>query len=429
KEINITKIVLHNGTIAYDYTKALEQSAAPLPFSVFSGNAGSGFSWFGFAAHDPRQNLNGTTFPATGTIADADWKPLTPSNIDDPTAIFSFVLNAGNYEGKPNAENSSNGGGDNTDTPDTTTGVADTETGLTDPVNLSTAFIRNAPMESPWELGFIHRGAKWQTINLKKHDRDKAIKVISIGGVDYIPGGGLYADGDANILDQIKMTADAESPQKISIKSPAVEVFEALFSKVKYGCDIDDTDMNVMSMAGINPTTEADLSGDELDAADATAITTIGNNIINKYKVAADVNMRTRSSVVDKLLLPMTSPAITADTDAEQEELIGKIINLTKIGSQGAAGGSGRFTIIVLAQTIKDVGGDSVDISMTKISADETTTQTKTDCRIGTFDAVIDLTNPERSVYFDEITSQQKIMITGTDTSTGIKITSFQYID
>ena len=34
--------------------------------------------------------------------------------------------------------------------------------------HISTAFIRNAPMRSPWELGLIHRAVPWQTINLKK---------------------------------------------------------------------------------------------------------------------------------------------------------------------------------------------------------------------------------------------------------------------
>ena len=38
-------------------------------------------------------------------------------------------------------------------------------------------------------------------------------------------------------------------------------------------------------------------------------------------------------------------------TDAEQEELIGKFINLT------TAGTSNNLTLIAVAQTIKDVGG------------------------------------------------------------------------
>lgn len=37
----------------------------------------------------------------------------------------------------------------------------------TDSKHLSTAYIRNAPMQSLWELGVIHRGAAWQTLNLK----------------------------------------------------------------------------------------------------------------------------------------------------------------------------------------------------------------------------------------------------------------------
>ena len=194
ESFEITKVVLHDGTTAYDYTKTLTNASPvysgtyPYPYSVFSSATDPEQSaWFGFAVHDPRQNLNS-----------GDWKHLTPSvsdyaasGDDHPSNTFSLT-GTNPYYGAPNAENSTHGGGGDTDKP---TVGPDLETGITDPANcnLSTAYIRNAPMESPWELGFIHRGAKWQTINLKTYDSAKAITSITIGSNKYLAGGGLYS--------------------------------------------------------------------------------------------------------------------------------------------------------------------------------------------------------------------------------------------
>jgi hypothetical protein len=127
----------------------------------------------------------------------------------------------------------------------------------------------------------------------------------------------------------------------------------------------------------------------------------------------------------------MTSLGIVAATDAAQEELIGKVVNLTKVDVQGnsqVTTSINGFTIIVLAQTIKDVGGAGVDISMTKYAPDGTTDETKTDCRIGTFDAVT-TADPNASVYFDEITAEQKIMVKGRMVNGEVIIKSFQYLE
>ena len=58
--------------------------------------------------------------------------------------------------------------------------------------SFSTAYIRNAPMQSLWELGAIHRGAPYQTINLKKYNTDETPD-------------GKYSGGDAAILDYVKI--------------------------------------------------------------------------------------------------------------------------------------------------------------------------------------------------------------------------------
>jgi hypothetical protein len=411
KEVIISKVVLYkkDNSAGYDYVKELDKGSSIT--SLYNGNSGTNYCWYGWAAHDPRQNFN-----------KGDWKYTGEDASNDATQVLSLTGPAP-YTGNANALNPV---GVKTTSPSAVADYFDKETG-DDPSDgkLSTAFIRNDPMESPWELGFIHRGYMWQTINLKKHDKDKAIKFINVGTSpnikQYIPGGGEYASGDANILDQIKMTAAPKSPQRISLRSSTLAVFQALLSKIRLGCAIDSASMSVKTIAGIDPATgtieagTVELTSSEIDA--------IGNNIINKYRSANIEDMQTRSSVVDKLLLPMSSPAINALTDAEQEELISKIINLTKISSQGAGGSSGRFTILILAQTIKDFGTTS-GIPITKASLDGSETATK-NCKIGVFDADF-----AKNIYFDEITSEQKILVTAKDTTTGgIELISFQYID
>ena len=89
------------------------------------------------------------------------------------------------------------------------------------------------------------------------------------------------------------------------------------------------------------------------------------------------------------------------------------------------------FTVIVLAQTIKDIGGTSVNpISISKYS-DNGVLQTKAACEIGKFDAHIDGSGDSKdNVYFDEITAEQKIQVECIRNINGtITITSFQYID
>ncbi len=400
--LSITKVVLHNGTTAYDYTKTLSKNL-PSPVTVFSGDNSSSedSKWFGFAVHDPRQNLN-----------EDDWLLLTTESgsTSDPSTVFSLT-GSGPYYGAANAGN--NVAANCTDAPNAGGTEMDFET-VTDPANgnISTAYIRNAPIESPWELGFIHRGAKWQTINIKTYDKIKAIQVVDINnGTDtrqYIPGGGLYSAGDANILDQIKMTEKAESPQKINLKSRNINTLAVLFRKIRVGSVIArDTNLYVVpashmtleSMAGLNPLkddldTTNEITGDPNNSSD----TGIVGAIISKYETAADDEILTRASVVDQLVG-------TGVADAAAEELIGKTINLTKI-----SGNVDGFYVVVLAQSIKDVGGtggSSINISRYSNNG----YLGSTSCKIGRFDVYIDGGGDYRdNIYFDEITGEQKIM-------------------
>jgi len=402
-EVKIKRVVLRPvGGSGYDYVKTLTKTST---LEILNGN-GTGRGWYCWAVHDPRQNLNS-----------GDWKELDP-----PVATAGDTPGSAFSTGVGTAANFTIAGPNPTEAPTTGDGLTADKESATDPANgsLSTAFIRNAPMESPWELGFIHRGVRWQTVNLKIYDTNKAFQVVDIGGKNYIPGGGAYASGDANILDQIKMTEKAESPQKINLKSQKIEVFEALFAKIKYGCVFDST-MSVNSMAGLAP-----LSGTELTGAQTTFF---GNKIINKYNTITNPDeRRTRASAVNTLLLPELAavPAIAADTDAKQEELIGKVINLTEIGGKVSG-----FTIVILAQMIKDIGGSAGNpINISKYS-DDTTASNNRNCEISTFDADInDINDSKKNIYYDEITAEQKIIVKGCRTNDGSTIiTSFQYVD
>ena len=423
-DVTIDKVILHNYTSsdAYDYVQALALTPDFIAFPD-SSSAGEQTSWFGFAVHDPRQNLNV-----------GDWQALDPfvaatvAGDDNPSKTFSVVVGNPPYRCSPNSENNlAANGGSGGDTEAPTVGP-DPET-ATDPANggLSTAYIRNDTMESPWELGFIHRGAKWETLNLKKYDSSKAIKTFTIGSNSYIAGGGLYADGDANILDQIKMTANAESSQKINLSSQVDETFDALFYKVKLGCDIVRSStpanhMTVKSMAGL----AAPPTGTEIDITTVapTVYTAMRATIKTKFASPDTTTFTnlTRASVVDKLVLP-----VGATTDAAKEELIGKIINLTKVGKQ-----SGDFAIIVLSQTINDIGGPGgTSIAVYKVPVDGSAALPVT-CTIGTFDIATgsDSATWTDDAYGDEITGEQKIMVKLNSSDSGtITIKSFQYID
>lgn len=434
-DIKINKAVLFRDNSfggdadCYDYVKSLEDTTAVTLFDkVVHGNSVDYLT--GWAAHDARQNLNGT---ATAPDGSQDWKFLGGQKVDlnNPHQVFSYEYSWPYYVGKPNCQNSTYGIGVDTDKPSDGDGInTDMETGVTDSADhgVSTAHIRNEPMKSPWELGFIHRGKKWQTINLKVYDTSKAYQVTKIPattGKDYILGGGLYSSGDANILDQIKMSSETETLQKIALDTknddPSFTLM-ALLSWVYYGCTID-SNMTDNSLAK---------TGTKLNYK-STDVNTLCSAIKTFYDNSANPENRlTRASVVSQLLLSTTStPDLTSPTDAQQEELIGKVVNLTKI-----AGTDGDFTIIILAQTIKDVGGDGSDIDIARTSADGLATHTVS-CRLGRFDLVASDGNPattldsdwKKNLYGDEITGEQKIMVKGNISNGTLTIKSFQYIE
>ncbi len=283
----------------------------------------------------------------------------------------------------------------------------DYEKNVDNPVNVSTNRIRNAAMQSPWELGFIHRGAAWQTINLKAFDTAHAVG-FKDGTVI-----GEYAKGDANILDQIKMTDGVESPYKVDLKVANSAILAALLDRIK---------VNTSGLSDIAGTNSGDLVADLVDVVAA---------------IRADQNLTTRASIVNLTINDKNafsgSVMATQDNDAAQEEVIGKFINLTgtisPITEEGAASPE-YFTLIVVAQSIKDVGGvDGNGIKIKKTFSDRTIAEI--DTKLGSFDfATNDVNGGQEYVYADELTAEHKIkLLVKRDLATGkLHIVDTKYV-
>jgi len=319
---------------------------------------------------DPRQNLNFT-----------DWGGITRFDTVDTGTI-----------GSTNTKFMANPGGN-----------ADLEPYATEPWNISTAYIRNESMLSPWELGFLHRGMAWQTLNLKKYNSDS-----NIGE----GGGGVYSDGDANVLNQIKMTSDTETYGKININTNLEEVLTVLFQKIRVGSDVGSSD-GPGSITGANEVGAA--------AAGAFAADVLSNNSTSGGSVfySRGEMLRSANGLINTLCYD-NAVDLDRDTDATQEEIIGKFINLTQ-----ASGASNVFHIIVVVQTIKDTGstvGNGITISKDTNHDGDISDENETvlNCKIGTYDP-----------YADKILATQKAFVTVVRDPIDytLRIKRFEYLD
>lgn len=348
---------------------------------------------------DPRQNLNPD-----------DWKLYAPKY---STSDYPSISNIGkiNDLGKPNA-------------PDAAAGEFDIElaaspayAGDAPNEHLSTAYIRNAPMISPWELGLIHRGAKWQTINLKKYNHDKAFKTTEVGSKYYLVGGGLYSEGDANILDQIKMTPDKESPLKVNLKGTGEMVLNGLLDVQKMGVNatsadfvgraaLDSTSPSA-SYFDINPAT-ATLCKELLGSSGSpSTLNTVNSETRDKFDPAKTTGeFDTRAALAN-----ITGINNGGTTDAAQEEWIGKIVNLTE-----ARKGLDLFEIVIVSQAIQDVGGangSSINIKKGYHDPDhKLVVSSDISSKLGEVNFVEETTN-KIIVLSDEILAQRKIRVRG----------------
>jgi hypothetical protein len=382
--INITSVRLdYNGFFA-DFSKiGVSKVISTLVEQNGTGGPTNADGYFSYEADDPRQNLN------TG-----DW-PEAGKNKSEKAGLVGA-----SYCGTTAAVNSNI----------TCTSAGDAEPGST-PTTISTAYIRNAPMESLWELGAVHRAGQWETINLKKYN--------STEGVLATGGGNAYADGDANILDQVKLTPNTTSDKKLNLKLHKDSVLYSLFHKVKLG-DAYATFSGGTELTSTKIWNVASASPDS---------TTLVYQLKEK-----NINFYSRGCLAEVTRL-FDGTCGTQSNDRQKEEIIGKVINLTGISV------SDYFTIIVLAQTIKDIGGGitiSKDLDMngtigtasevvlhSDINGNNNATntgisETITSCAFGAYDQ-----------YADEILAEQKIKaeIYRDPATKRIKILRYEYIE
>ncbi len=263
------------------------------------------------------------------------------------------------------------------------------------PETLSTAYIRNAPMTSPLELGAIHRGAKWETINLKAADAkfsrpDKYNPEVEIDAT-----GSSYDEGDAGILDQIKMTSATYDAAKVNLNNrvntpEGKNIFYALTSNVAtIGTTAADP------LAGTKSTTDAFAS-----AIVALPTTTFIPN---------------RAGILREITYSDTG----ATTDMGKEALLAKTACLMTTKSPP----SEDIRVILVAQAVTDIGG----VKVSKIMEGKTTPSTK-DTILGTLD--YDEENG-KLVYFDDIRGEVKMLLTvkRDPVTLQLKVTQMEFVD
>lgn len=444
-----------------DYVRSTENEENILKFnptgSSLSLTQAEDFTFLlgGIRGMDPRQNLNEDDWhvSARATAGTSQWHavmdvsegtPVTgkanvsPDPALDPPFDPGKATDTSKYDQEKNVD--SNG------------------PAWTDTKHLSTAYIRNAPMQSLWELGVIHRGAAWQTLNLKAagapKDPSSPAAATSISPADMKQNlawsnaeGTSYASGDGGILEQVKLTENAYCYGKIDINMLCSdtsinkgyqskyddEMGQALFYNILYGQKISDfetstTGTRLTSTSGVVSYLK---SSDKRPFASRTQFldwTTGGNSLANAFGAAT----------------------LTSASDAQLEEIVGKTINLLKAEPSA----SNVIQFIVVAQTIRDLSG-----TVARVRPDDNTVITK-NCAYGQFDVAryIDkdgskitsdasgnisndgsdpstpdsTQSPDDFIYFDEITGEVKMLVTLEKVSevTGqIVVTSIEYID
>lgn len=364
-----SNVTVENVNIYIDAVKLLKRPSAggnfvPVDFAkiektlsgseTFNVNSYSSTLYAGVYTHDPRQNLNND-----------DWSSYPIDLVDDApdfdnsvgvgssssySNIKSFQYGNATTFGKVNPHDYDSVEDDDKDVENITdTGVADGRTGKweiaakfttedSEARPISTAFIRQNPMESLWELGFIHRGIKWQTINLKTVQNR-----ANLNDAAFDPE---YKEGDAEILDMVclnygerhKIDLNARGAQFPNDGSLAQKIWEELFSlstdKIKIGNPNPDQKIELTDGIEFSPDkTVSNLlefsSGDggESGGGDAGGGEggTGGSNIPSNLVLGSRNLFLRRSAIVPALYDAVENE----DSDAKQEAYVGKVIGLT----------------------------------------------------------------------------------------------------
>lgn len=401
----------------------------------------------GMEAKDPRQNLNAVN---TADPALTDWslftnidltdfnnvtpaKKLTmnipvPALADQNTVLkvkARIVAGLVNTDGNPNTKVVGGTGVFDADH-DVETAIDSAWVGTAADQHLSTAFIRNAPMYSPWELGAIHRGAAWETINLKTAMQPGSSTApitpedMEPSGGDWTKNGTSYAGGDGGLLEQVKMTDRAYCYGKLNVNmlsssktvnpdydSRDDEMGRSLFFNLRHGQNLDD----LSNVTGTTQIAWSDTSVVETPLKDAVAAfrAKYGSSYKNAFENRAQFlcwRDGSKNSLANGFgILAATTWAELPD--ARQEELVGKTIDLIKTNNSI----TNTIKFIVVAQTIRDLQG-----TIARVKSDGSTVGSKS-CAYGTFDVEADSTASslpagDQFVYYDQITGEVKMLVT-----------------
>lgn len=475
-----------SSTFGVDYVRSPSSALESTETITFSNSPSdkedSSFKFLlgGIRGIDPRQNLNENDWFVASRITQGDskWEKVMCVSSNASGAITGEANKKLDSEADPSHPSPppfDPGAATDTSKYDTERKASNNGPAWGDDSNhLSTAYIRNAPMQSLWELGVIHRGAAWQTLNLKAagapKDPSSPAAATSISPADMKQNlawsnaeGTSYASGDGGILEQVKLTENAYCYGKIDINMLCSdtsinkgyqskyddEMGQVLFNNIRYGQEISkfETDTatgSTLSFSSGSPLSQvvtAMTSSDKRPFASRTQFldwTTGGNSLANAFGAAT----------------------LTSASDAQLEEIVGKTINLLKAEPSA----SNVIQFIVVAQTIRDLSG-----TITRIRPDDNTPVTRKNCAYGQFDVARyyesinnkkidtdsdgdikndghDESNPETMpstdpslnqspddyLYFDEITGEVKMLVTLEKVSeiTGqLIVTSIEYID
>lgn len=452
--------MLNGKNVGLDYVKTLPefsksmssglvgafQGNPSLKISAQNGDALPGMFIGGIRNYDPRQNLNPNDWYKNMVISGSDdiRKPLEAATLSDVMKLSGSA--AAGWKGAVNTANdiaAEKGENDKfnpkfdgvekdvekdmeiADEP----GWRDNDKGVDDNKRLSTAFIRNAPMMSPWEIGLIHRGVMWQTINLKNAcDPDNNNDNIKLTGHKPVAGwdksgtrhsGGTYY-GDAAILDQIKMTEKCVTYGKINVnrlrsndelfnkEGANLEQYigKALFEQLYHGESIAQFYLNsTRANSGDFPAGTA--TGDRIASFEESGELTASRD---PHPSRAHFIAWSNGGVANAF-----DTFTPNNTDAAREELIGKTVNLLCAETSSPS----QIKVVVVAQVIKDTAG----LQFRKNSSG---TDVQRDCDFGQFDY-----DSGNDVYFDEITGEVKMLVTiERDVTTGrMRIQRTDYLE
>lgn len=401
----------------------------------------------GIKNYDPRQNLNKDDW----YLGDLKKGKGEGNTTDDQTKIDSLIsavmdknsvnTDSNGVEQGFNPENSSSDVKDD-ETVEEPAYKTETVGGKTNKKYISTAVVRNAPMMSPWEIGFIHRGVRWQTINLKDAPSNFDLDAIDDyntddgsrnGSVNWSASGVNYEDGDAAILAEIKMTDQTKTYGKINVNmlrknhqnydEKDKDIVAALFNNIRYNEDrwafINNSTRN---SDGKFPDYPGEETGSVID--DSAKLNNILDNFVaERSEFGNRIQFLRYENGSYWLGNAFTSlGAGSLENDASQEEIVGKTINLLS----AETGTPSVVNVLVVAQSIRDVGGiqvkptDETDKSRFTNPYGSTIEDIEDgmitmECESGRFDLYTHLDDSDKdvgkSVYFDEITGEVKIFV------------------